>query len=163
MVAHPDDCVIFALSYIHHHPEYAWTICYLTYADWDDRAKEFRQFWQRRNIPTIFLGYVDDYHDIENQRISFDQRQAHQEISHIVSGFDLCLTHDEHGDYGHIHHVFVNHATAQHPNRVTFARPGTGTVKYSVEPGTYSLTELPMHQDVIAGFHRHNHINEYNT
>jgi dolichol-phosphate mannosyltransferase len=26
LVAHPDDCVIFAYSYIHHHPEYSWRL-----------------------------------------------------------------------------------------------------------------------------------------
>ena len=161
MVAHPDDCVIFAYSYIHNHPEYAWTICYLTYCEW--QAQEFRQFWNRRNIPTIFLGYRDDYRDIENKRISFDVAQAQREIGNIISNYDLVLTHDENGDYGHLHHVFVNQATAGHPCRVTFAGPGSGTVKYSVEPGAYSLDELPLHRDVIAGFHSNTHTNEYIT
>jgi LmbE family N-acetylglucosaminyl deacetylase len=31
LVAHPDDCVIFAYSYIYNHPEHNWTIGYLTY------------------------------------------------------------------------------------------------------------------------------------
>lgn len=163
LVAHPDDCVIFAYSYIHNHPEHEWTICYLTYCDWQPRAQEFRQFWNRRNIPTIFLGYRDDWHDIENKRISFDEAQARKEIGGIISNYDLILTHNEQGDYGHLHHVFVNQATAGHPYRVIFAGPGSGTVKYSVEPGCYSLEELPLHRDVIAGFHSNTHTNEYIT
>jgi LmbE family N-acetylglucosaminyl deacetylase len=161
MVAHPDDCVIFAYSYIHNHPEYEWTICYLTYCEWEPRALEFRQFWNRRNITTVFLGYRDDYRDIERQQISFNEAQARKEIGNIVAGYDLLLTHDEQGDYGHLHHVFVNQATAGHPRRVTFAGPGRGSVKYSVPLGTYSLDELPMHRDVIAGFHNAEHTNEY--
>jgi LmbE family N-acetylglucosaminyl deacetylase len=163
MVAHPDDCVIFAYSFIHNHPEYAWTICYLTYCEWEPRAQEFQQFWNRRSIPTIFLGYRDDYRDIENKKISFDEAQARKEIGGIISNYDLILTHNEQGDYGHLHHVFVNQATARHPYRVTFAGPGQGTVKYSVEPGCYSLEELPLHRDVIAGFHSNTHTNEYIT
>jgi len=163
MVAHPDDCVIFAYSFIHNHPDYEWTICYLTYCEWEPRAQEFRQFWNLRNIPTIFLGYRDDYRDIENKKISFDEAQARKEINNIILNYDLILTHDEHGDYGHLHHVFVNQATAEHPYRMTFAGPGQGTVKYSVEPGAYSLDELPLHRDVIAGFHSNTHTNEYNT
>lgn len=162
MVAHPDDCVIFAYSYIHNHPEHAWTICYLTYAEWEPRAQEFRQFWNRRNIPTIFLGYRDDYRDIENKKISFDEAQARREIAGIIRNYDLVLTHNEQGEYGHLHHVFVHDATCDHPHRVTFAGPGQGTVKYTVEPGVYSLEELPLHKDIVSGFHAASHSNEYN-
>jgi hypothetical protein len=163
VVAHPDDCVIFAYSYIHNHPEYTWTICYLTYCEWEPRAQEFRQFWNRRNVTTIFLGYRDDYRDIENKCISFNQDQAHREIANIIESYDLILTHDEHGDYGHLHHRFVHEATQHHPCRVTFAGPGQGTVKYSVEPGAYTLDELPLHRDIVAGFHPDTHTNEYTT
>jgi hypothetical protein len=163
VVAHPDDCVIFAYSYMYNHPEYTWTICYLTYAEWEPRAQEFRQFWNRRNVTTIFLGYRDDYRDIENKCISFNQDQAHREIANIIKSYDLILTHDEQGDYGHLHHRFVHEATQHHPCRVTFAGPGQGTVKYSVEPGAYSLDELPLHRDIVAGFHSTTHTNEYTT
>lgn len=163
MVAHPDDCVIFAYSYIYNHPGLDWTICYLTYSDWDDRAQEFRKFWNRRNIPTIFLGYVDNYRDIENLRISFDESQATKEISSLCARYDLLLTHNEQGDYGHIHHVFVNKSTAGHPRRVLFAGPGQGNIKYSVPDNAYSLEELPMHREIIQGFHSQGHQNEYLT
>ena len=163
VVAHPDDCVIFAYSYIHNHPEYAWTICYLTYQEWEIRAQEFRQFWNKRNITTIFLGYQDDYRDLETGIISFNTQQAQQEIGNIIKPYDLILTHDAQGDYGHLHHVFVHEATADHPHRVTFAGPGRGTVKYSVPHGTYSLDELPMHREIIAEFHQTTHVNEYCT
>ena len=162
MVAHPDDCVIFAYSFIHHHLEYDWTICYLTYTEHSNRGREFAEFWRRRNIATKFLGYQDDWHDIENNKISFDQAQAWRDIQQAIADCNLVLTHDEHGDYGHLHHAFVSRATGHHANRVTFARPGTGTVKYLLEPGTYSLAELPLHCDVVASFHVHCHTNEYN-
>lgn len=161
VVAHPDDCVIFAYSFIHAHPEYAWTICYLTYTQSDPRGLEFFNFWSRRNIRTKFLGYVDDWHDIENKRISFDGNRARADIQNIIADQDLILTHNEQGDYGHLHHVFVNQATAVHSRRVTFAGPGQGTVKYSIESGVYTLDELPMHREVIAGFHSTTHTNEY--
>jgi LmbE family N-acetylglucosaminyl deacetylase len=161
IVAHPDDCVIFAYSFIHAHPEYQWTICYLTYTQSDPRGSEFFNFWARRNIRTKFLGYVDDWHDIENKRISFDENRARTDIQNIMADQDLILTHNEQGDYGHLHHVFVNQATSEHARRVTFAGPGQGTVKYSIESGVYTLDELPMHREVIAGFHSTTHTNEY--
>jgi hypothetical protein len=48
MVAHPDDCVIFAYSFMHHHKHLDWTVCYLTYTEQDARGREFAEFWQRR-------------------------------------------------------------------------------------------------------------------
>lgn len=161
IVAHPDDCVIFAYSFIHNNPQYDWTICYLTYTEKDARGQEFVKFWNKRNIQTKFLGYVDDWHDIENNRISFNEETALKNIQTTIADYDLVLTHDNEGDYGHIHHVFVNHATADHPNRITFAGPGQGTVKYTIGPEVYSLSELPLHRDVVAGFHPEIHTNEY--
>lgn len=161
MVAHPDDCVIFAYSFVHAHPEYEWTVCYLTYTAEDPRGSELANFWSRREVDTKFLGYVDDWHDIQNGRISFDENLAWRDIVAVIADQDLVLTHNAEGDYGHIHHVFVNRATADHPNRITFAGPGQGTVKYTIEPGAYTLDELPLHREVVAGFHPDVHANEY--
>jgi LmbE family N-acetylglucosaminyl deacetylase len=161
VVAHPDDCVIFAYSFMHAHSDYEWTVCYLTYTKDDARGLEFFNFWHRRGIKTRFLGYQDDWHDIQNDRISFDEDSARKDLQLAIADQDLILTHDDKGDYGHIHHVFVNRATADHPNRITFAGPGQGTVKYTIESGVYALSELPMHQEIIATFHPVVHTNEY--
>lgn len=160
LVAHPDDCVIFGYSYIHNHPEYNWTICYLTYCEWDQRGKEMSDFWRKRNISCVFMGYTDDYRDIENKKISFNEEQARRELGNIASNYDLVLTHDEHGDYGHIHHVFVHDCVKDHPNIVIFAKPGEGTT-YTVPAGVYTLDEFPQHRDIIAGFHTTEHKNSY--
>lgn len=162
MVAHPDDCVIFAYSFIHAYPELDWTVCYLTYEADDYRGRELKAFWDRRRIATKFLGYVDDWHDIENKQISFDQARAWIDIQEAVSKHDIVLTHDQDGDYGHIHHKFVHDAVADyHPNIITFAGIGKGTDKCTVPKGVYSLDELPNHGSVIAGFHKEQHANEY--
>lgn len=160
LVAHPDDCVIFAYSYIHHHPELSWTICYLTYCEWEPRAREMIEFWKKRNINCVCLGYTDDYRDIENNQISFNTEQAEREIKNISERYSLVLTHDEHGDYGHIHHKFVHQCVKDHPGLVTFARPGEGT-EYTIPLGMYSLDEFPQHQEVIASFHSTEHKNSY--
>ena len=162
MVAHPDDCVIFAYSFMHAHPELEWTVCYLTYTSTDRRGSEFSAFWQRRGVCTEFLGYVDDWRDIENKKISFDTRAATKSIADVIGQYDLVLTHDHRGDYGHLHHVFVNQVVCEnHSHVVCFAGPNRGNVKYSIEPGVYSLDEFPQHRDVVAGFHQHSHVNEY--
>ena len=162
LVAHPDDCVIFGYSYIHNHPEMAWTICYLTYSEWDPRGRELQDFWRKRSITCVFLGYTDDYRDIENKKISFNEEQARREIGNIIKSYDLVLTHNERGEYGHLHHVFVHDCACGHPRLVTFADPNSGTVSYTVPQGTYNLDELPQHGDIIKTFFPNNiHRNNY--
>jgi LmbE family N-acetylglucosaminyl deacetylase len=160
LVAHPDDCIIFAYSYIHNHPDMDWTICYLTYTAWEPRAKEMIEFWKKGIFMGVCLGYTDDYHDIENNKISFNTEHAEHEIKNIINLYDLVLTHDEHGDYGHIHHVFVHNCAKGHPQLVTFTKSGHGT-EYTIPVGTYTLDEFPQHQDVVAGFHNKEHKNSY--
>lgn len=162
MVAHPDDCVIFAYSFMHAHPNLDWTVCYLTYEADDYRGSELRAFWDRRNVKTKFLGYVDDWHDIENKKISFDKARAWIDIQEAVSDQDIVLTHDSDGDYGHLHHVFVHNAVVDyHPDAITFSKIGQGNAQYTIPAGTYTLDELPEHGSVIAGFHQGKHANEY--
>lgn len=162
VVAHPDDCVIFAYSYIHNHAEMDWTIAYLTYTAADARGAELLAFWQRRDIACVFLGYVDDYRDIAAGQISFDTVAAAADIAALVDQYDLVLTHDQHGDYGHLHHAFVHDCVQHHLHLVTFAKLDCGTVALTVPSGTYDLTELPQHQHIVASFfpdgvHRNNY------
>lgn len=161
MVAHPDDCVIFAYSYIHNHPEYDWTIGYLTYTEKDSRGAELAAFWQRRNIPCVFLGFVDDFEDQQQQQLlQWYGIDAVAECAALARQYNLVLTHDQHGDYGHIHHRVVHDAVKYHPRLVTFARPGQGTL-YTVPADAYCLTELPTHREIVASFHSTVHQNSY--
>jgi hypothetical protein len=54
----------------------------------------------------------------------------------------------------------VHDAVKLHPRLITFAKPGQGTT-YTVPPGTYTLDELPMHGEIVASFHSHEHKNSY--
>jgi hypothetical protein len=162
LVAHPDDCVIFAYSYIHNHPEHDWTIAYLTYTELDPRGAEMSMFWRHRGIDTIFLGFEDHWHDQEQQQFTrWNQQFAKVKCWELAKDYALILTHDQHGDYGHIHHQLVHDSVQRHCNVVTFAPHGQGTTTLSVAPGTYSLSELPHHSDIIASFHMAEHKNSY--
>lgn len=161
LVAHPDDCVIFAYSYIYHHPEHNWTIGYLTYTEQDPRGREYQQFWQRRNIPTVFLGFEDHWHDNEQKQLTrWYGIDAAAACWNLAKDFDLVLTHDEYGDYGHIHHCVVNDAVKYHPGLITFAKPGQGTT-YILPDTAYTLEEFPLTADVVRGFHSTQHRNSY--
>jgi hypothetical protein len=161
LVAHPDDCVIFAYSYMHAHPEHDWTICYLTSTIKEPRGKEFFNFWYKRGMAVEFLEFKDQWNHEINCPGQINAKDAAIAVKSAIEDQDLILTHGAGGEYGHPHHVLVHECARHHPNRVVFADPGTGTVKYQIEPGTYSLDELPLHKDIILGFHKENHTNEY--
>jgi LmbE family N-acetylglucosaminyl deacetylase len=161
MVAHPDDCVIFAYSYIYNHAEYNWTIGYLTYTKLDPRGAEIAEFWRKRSVDCVFLGFEDHWHDNEQGQFTrWSAVAAESACWTLAADYDLILTHDEHGDYGHIHHQLVHRAVVQHHRVITFASPGKGTT-YTIPAGTYSLDELPLHREVVACFHSAGHQNSY--
>ena len=162
MVAHPDDCVIFSYSFINHYAKFDWTICYLTYNQDHARGQEFADFWYKRNIQTKFLGFPDDWEYVKNNQLGFDSEAAAMAIQETIKDQNLILTHNYLGDYGHIHHKFINEVVANnHTYVVTFAGPGEGNVKYTVDSNLYTLDEFPLHKDVVSGFHLHTHTNEY--
>lgn len=162
MVAHPDDCVIFAYSFMHNHKQFDWTVCYLTYTADHNRAMEFSDFWNKRDVTTRFLGYTDDWTYVEKGQLGFDAKLAQDSIRSVIADQDLILTHDHRGDYGHLHHKFVYDSVCNnHSYVVTFAGIGQGNRRYVLDPRPYSLDEFPQHQDIVAGFHKDSHTNEY--
>lgn len=164
IVAHPDDCLIFAYSFIRKYPQHDWSIAYLTYSAQDQRAEEFARFWNKRGVATEFLGFVDDWHDIENKQISFDTSAAEQAIAQAVQGQDFILTHNDQGDYGHLHHVFVHQAVVKHhPHVITFQGHEKGNEKIIVDQVDYTIEEFPSHADIVMQFHIGQHKNEYHV
>lgn len=164
MVAHPDDCVIFAYNFIHAHPQFAWSICYLTYRPENPRAQEISAFWNQRGINTQFLGFRDEWESVKQGHLGFEREAAKQAIADAIKDTDLVLTHGFQGEYGHPHHKFVCETVANcHPKfcMVTFANPGQGNTRYILPENLYSLDELPMHREVIEPFVAQEHANEY--
>jgi len=152
VVAHPDDCVIFAKPFIEMYSGFEWTILYLTYCSWHARAKEVTEYWAKKNVSTLFLGFNDDYEYVKRGNLGFDKEQALQEIGNISKAYDLILTHNEDGDYGHLHHMFVNQAVQQNDvPKVYFGNKNSYNATYTAtEP--VNLDEFPLHQTVISGF-----------
>lgn len=151
IVAHPDDCLIFARQYIDTHPMWKWSIVYLTYNATDDRAIEIAAYWNKRNVVTTFLGYVDSYSDMETGVLSFSVEKATQAIHNAVTA-DIVLTHNADGDYGHIHHKFVSEVVSQIDKPTVYF---ANTTQYNIEcKATSSLNfeEFPLHKEVLQMF-----------
>ena len=152
LVAHPDDCVIFAWPFIEAHPEFEWTIIYLTYTFTDPRAREVRAYWNKRGIDVVFLGMRDDWQYVKNNELGFDPQIAKNDIVNAASKYDLILTHYKDGDYGHIHHKFVNTIANQIGKpKVYFASTFNYNTEYVVIESV-NTDELPLHKNVIEEF-----------
>jgi len=154
MVAHPDDCVIFAYQFIMEHSDWDWTICYLTYQRTDPRGAEISQFWERRNICTKFCGMTDNWESVEKGKTGFNNGDAEQWIRDVCDGADIILTHNEKGEYGHPHHMFIHKVT----NFIATPKVYFGSYPdyYNHLIGTatppFDPSELPLHEEVISGF-----------
>jgi LmbE family N-acetylglucosaminyl deacetylase len=155
LVAHPDDCVIFAWPFIEAHPEFEWTIVYMTYRDHDPRAREIRAYWDKRGITTVFMGYKDDYLDQQTGKFNFWEPAVvgeHVGVNVEVHNPVLILTHNADGDYGHIHHMFVNQiANSIDKPKVYFASTFNYNTEYVVQTPA-NADELPLHKKVIEEF-----------
>lgn len=162
VVAHPDDCLIFAYSLMYNFSKLDWHIVYLTYRLGDARADELAAYWASRNVPTKFLGFVDDYRDIEAGKCSFDTTAAQKAIEAEIQTADVVLAHALDGDYGHPHHGFVYDCVQTHPHVITFAPPDQGTHTYRISEPDYTAEQLPLHYDMIHSFHTEQHRNSYN-
>ena len=152
LLAHPDDCVIFARPFIENHNEYSWQLVYLTYSEQDPRAKEISAYWQTKNIPCRFLGLVDNYKDLETNSLSFDPESAGNLLRQSAEDADLILTHNSDGEYNHIHHKFVHTvAAAIDKPKVYFANDQKYNKEYLAQD-ILDLDKLPLHRSVIEQF-----------
>jgi LmbE family N-acetylglucosaminyl deacetylase len=157
LVAHPDDCVIFAWPFIEAHRAWDWKIVYLTYQDRDPRAQEIRAYWLRRGIPTQFLGFLDDYQDQLTGQLNFWYGvDAQASLLLAADQADIILTHNADGDYGHIHHKLVhNSLVSLDTPKVYFASTFNYNTEYTVTTPV-DTSELPLHREVVEGFQDRN-------
>lgn len=153
VVAHPDDCIIFARPFIDQHTDLSWHIFYLTYEMYHSRVVEMKNYWYgKRHIPVTSLGYVDTHLDMENNKISFNELQAAQELKNMVQPFEIVLTHNPDGDYGHIHHKFVSSVIADSEKpTVHFANHLQANLELTAKD-VLNLDEFPVHQSVLQDF-----------
>ena len=147
LVAHPDDCVIFASGYMDAHPEYEWTIVYLTCWRFHKRGREMSRYWKKRGIKTRYLGFKDHGRDLGlNGYYTWPKQEALRVLKRYINGYDLILTHNAEGEYGHPHHRVV-HESVQEID--------TPKVYFSLDkndlglPPNIALNELPRHKESI--------------
>ena len=111
LVAHPDDCVIFASAYMDAHPEYEWHIVYLTHWRFHKRGREMSKYWKKRGVKTRYLGFKDHGRDLGLKGLhTWTETEAIRVIRRNAIGYDFILTHNAEGEYGHPHHQVIHKA-----------------------------------------------------
>lgn len=114
LVAHPDDCLIFAHKFIRAYRKWEWDIVYLTHSMDTARGLEVYKYWRRvEGVSLHFLGFEDNVKDLESNKASFSPRQVWTRLSKVINphSYKFVLTHNKWGEYGHPHHR-VAHYTA---------------------------------------------------
>lgn len=152
LVAHPDDCVIFASAYMDAHPEHEWTIIYLTHWRWHKRGREMTRYWKKRGIKTKYLGFKDHARDLGNlQLLTWPEKEAARAIQRAVKGYELILTHNAQGEYGHPHHLVVHNAIKDITVPKVYFSLDTNDLCYQHH---INMDELPRHAKAIRA-HAH--------
>jgi LmbE family N-acetylglucosaminyl deacetylase len=147
LVAHPDDCVIFASAYMDAHPEHEWTIKYLTHWRLHKRGREMSRYWRKRGIKTRYLGFKDHGRDLGLKGLhTWSEEEALRALRREAVGYDLILTHGEAGEYGHPHHKVVHKAVKNFTVRKVYFSLDTNDLAL---PITIALEELPRHAESI--------------
>ena len=148
LVAHPDDCVIWASAYMDAHPEHGWAITYLTHWRFHKRGREISRYWRHRNVPVRFLGFKDHGRDLgTNSLITWSEEKAINALQRATQEYDLILTHGAEGEYGHPHHRVVHKAVKDMTfvKKIYFSNNPTDMAY----PVVIEIDELPRHRAAI--------------
>lgn len=144
IVAHPDDCVVFAQAFIQEHKNLSWTIVYLT-AD-SASAKEISAHWNSQGVATEFLGFQDKI-PLSNQD---DKVAVLGKLIETQLEFDLVLTHNAIGEYKHVHHVLLHSVAQSLPQPKVYF--GCGYFHNHRSPAPKESTRKPLLEQAIINF-----------
>lgn len=144
IIAHPDDCIIYARPLIEATPSIEWTIMYMTHKKDNLRGIEVAKYWKDKHL--IFLEHNDDYSDHVLGRTKIPTKVVKKQIQNIIHNYDILLTHGPDGEYGHIHHKLVNTITN---DLDIFKVVFSNSPNLTVEAKPLDLDLLPLHRWAI--------------
>ena len=151
LVAHPDDCLIFGHHFITSNPKFKWKIIYLTHTVDHNRFAEMLYYWNSKGIPAATLGFIDDWYAVNKGKLGFKKSDAVAAIKKATEGYDLLLTHNFKGEYGHPHHLLINKAVEKIKiPKVYFGDyPDYCNLLYKYDEDPFDINEFWLHQPVL--------------
>lgn len=115
IVAHPDDESIFGGNALLHDK---YLVVCVTCGVVDARVKEFRNVMSKYQDDFIMLSYPDL---VNNKKADWDKEYSSidKEIKKILElkDWELVITHNPEGEYGHIHHKMINRMVTAHSDK----------------------------------------------
>jgi LmbE family N-acetylglucosaminyl deacetylase len=151
LVAHPDDCLIFGYHFITANKKFKWKIVYLTHAIDHPRFAEMFHYWNSLGVQVGTMGFVDDWDAVSKGKLGFKKTDAVTAINQATEGYDLILTHNFKGEYGHPHHIFLNKAVAKIKTpKVYFGDyPDYCNLLHTYDEDPYNIADFWLHQNVL--------------
>ena len=117
IVAHPDDETIFGGGHL---LEDKYTVVCVTCGVIDFRVEEFEEVMGKTDDDYIMLGFtdrVDKTGPISDWYYEYDQ--IYDTLNDIIinNDWDLIITHNPDGEYGHIHHMMLSEMVTNITNK----------------------------------------------
>ena len=106
IVAHPDDEILWGGAHL---IEDDYLVVCITCGKSKTRREEFIEVMDKTNDQYLMLGHSDK---VFGKRSSwkYEYKQIYNELSNIIKmkNWDIIVTHNVNGEYGHIHHKTTN-------------------------------------------------------
>lgn len=106
IVAHPDDEMLWGGSRL---IEDDYVVVCVTCGDNKKRLREIENELEITDDRLIILGVTDKHGDVRNNMIA-DKKHMKEQLERIMDlkDWDVIVTHNKEGEYGHIHHVITH-------------------------------------------------------
>lgn len=116
-VAHPDDDSIWGGKHLLDDGEKYLVVC-ITCGVRKDRALEFESAMKKTNSQFLMLGWPDKTNgEKDNWDTSKDGIRKDIEKILALKDWNLVVTHNPEGEYGHIHHIMTNNMVTDLANK----------------------------------------------
>lgn len=145
IVAHPDDETIWGGAHL---LESDYLVVCITCGADKTRVKEFKKVMKETDDQYIMLGYPDKVLGIRSSWKE-DEIKIYNDLQQIISlkDWDLIVTHNVNGEYGHIHHKKTNKIVTQIYNDYNITEPLYFFGKYYTKGNLAKLENKPKEID----------------
>lgn len=107
LTAHPDDEMLFAGGLMLHYPKWEWHLVCMTGTEGRRRQFDTAMEWLRRD--GVNIAYTRN-HEFEDRYRPGDRRLWLAALAkEDCTSWDIVFTHGTRGEYGHHHHIWLNH------------------------------------------------------
>ena len=145
IVAHPDDETLWGGAHL---LEDDYLVVCITCGNNKTRSKEFKKVMEKTEDQYIMLGYPDKVLGIRSNW-KHEEESIYGDLKKIIlmKNWDLIVTHNEKGEYGHIHHILSHNIVSNIYNELNITNPLFFFGKYYTKKAIAVMEVLPSEID----------------